>query len=272
MNARATTLSHQLTELAVRYETADFLPADPSLFMHQVRGDLNREAMAFVAAAISYGSRRQFMPKIQAILDATGGDVDAWLRHRAFADAAASPLAFSPADTACFYRLQTRADMYAFFQATADVLCRYGSLHSFAAEAVRADCIAMPRHRPQARPALAFITALTRHFADGGSRGVIPKDATSACKRVCMFLRWMVRQASPVDLGLWADIIAPEALIMPLDTHVMQQAARLGLITAATTSMSTALRLTEAVAQVFPNDPLRADFALFGYGVNAKEQ
>ena len=83
-----------------------------------------------------------------------------------------------------------------------------------------------------------------------------------------MFMRWMVRRESPIDLGLWADIIAPDALIMPLDTHVMQQAARLRLMASATTSMSNALRLTDTVAHFFPDDPLRADFALFGYGVD----
>ena len=82
-----------------------------------------------------------------------------------------------------------------------------------------------------------------------------------------MFMRWMVRTGSPVDLGLWT-FLSPTTLIMPLDTHVLQQAQRLQLITSATASMSTALRLTDTLREVFPDDPTRADFALFGYGVN----
>ncbi len=268
MFARDTSLQQYLAELASRYETPAFLPADPSWFMHQVSGDANREAMAFVAAAISYGSRRQFMPKIQAILDATGGDVYAWLRQRAFADAASSPLSFRPDDTRCFYRLQTCADIYTFLSATAALLQQHGSIRRFAEHAIATSTLPPPRQRPQALPTLAVIDALARHFSACGSRGVIPKDTTSACKRVCMFMRWMVRRESPIDLGLWADIIAPDALIMPLDTHVMQQAARLRLMASATTSMSNALRLTDTVAHFFPDDPLRADFALFGYGVD----
>ena len=88
------------------------------------------------------------------------------------------------------------------------------------------------------------------------------------CKRVCMFLRWMVRSGSPVDLGLWADIIDRRTLIMPLDTHVVQEATRLWLLASRTASMSTAKKLTAAMLEVFPDDPLRADFALFGLGVD----
>ncbi|MBQ7442307.1 MAG: TIGR02757 family protein [Bacteroidaceae bacterium] len=264
-----TSLNATLAAYAERYERPEFIIGDPSWFMHQVRGDANREAMAFVAAALSYGSRAQFMPKVQTLLDASGGDIDAWVRSGAFEDPARSgDSALLPNDARCFYRLQTRAAMHAFLRALRDILRRHGSLHSFVAAELRHATLAPPRQRPESRDALAAITALARHFAAAGSTGVIPKDATSACKRVCMFLRWMVRTDSPVDLGLWADTIDRRALIMPMDTHVVQQARRLGLLRTATTSMATALELTRAVAATFPDDPLRADFALFGYGVD----
>ena len=83
-----------------------------------------------------------------------------------------------------------------------------------------------------------------------------------------MFLRWMVRDDSCVDLGLWSSFIAKDSLIMPLDTHVLTQAKLLGLISSKTSSMSVALNLTKKLKEVFPLDPLKADFALFGYGAN----
>ena len=83
-----------------------------------------------------------------------------------------------------------------------------------------------------------------------------------------MFLRWMVRKESPVDLGLWNDIIDQRTLIMPLDTHVIQEANRLGLIKTKSTSMKIACELTEKLRKIFPEDPLKGDFALFGYGIN----
>ena len=62
-------LKQHIISLSERYETADFLPADPSSFMHKVKGEANQEAMAFIASCLSYGSRKQFFPKIQYLLD-----------------------------------------------------------------------------------------------------------------------------------------------------------------------------------------------------------
>ena len=83
-----------------------------------------------------------------------------------------------------------------------------------------------------------------------------------------MFLRWMSRTESPVDLGLWKDFIDRRTLIMPMDVHVMRQSNALGLLKAASASMTTARRLTVAMLEVFPDDPLKGDFALFGLGID----
>ena len=83
-----------------------------------------------------------------------------------------------------------------------------------------------------------------------------------------MFLRWMVRDNSPVDLGLWSDFIDKRTLIIPLDTHVLQEANTLGLLNGKTASMTVAKKLTAKLSLIFPDDPLKGDFALFGYGVN----
>ena len=119
-----------------------------------------------------------------------------------------------------------------------------------------------------ARDGLAAIEAICRVFGQEGASGIVPQNAQSACKRVCMFLRWMVRSGSPVDLGLWADCIDRRTLIMPLDTHVLAEAQRLKFLTSNSATMSTARRLTQQMLEIFPDDPLKGDFALFGYGVN----
>ena len=295
-----------LREYAERYETADFIVGDPSWFMHQVSSDADREVMAFLAAGLSYGSRAQFLPKIQSLLNSAEGQPDAWVRDGAYRDC------FFEGDPACFYRLYTRGDMFRFLELLRALLGRYGSLGGYLREVLVADGALPPRlraaepsaclpsrHRaagladremvgfaqepsappsgrtdsaadgalPQGRKAsaLAAVEALCRHF---GTSAVVPKDASSACKRLCMFLRWMVRDSSPVDLGLWADFIDKRSLIVPLDTHVLTEASALGLIHSRNASMSSALRLTSTLATIFPDDPLKGDFALFGYGVN----
>ena len=113
-------LASRIRQLADKYETADFLAADPSSFMHRVTGAANQEAMAFIASCLSYGSRKQFFPKIQFVLDASGGEVDRWVRSDEWQN--------DIADTAeCFYRLYTRHDMCCLLAAYSRMLNRYGS-------------------------------------------------------------------------------------------------------------------------------------------------
>ena len=80
----------------------------------------------------------------------------------------------------------------------------------------------------------------------------------------------MVRKNSPVDLGLWEWFDESE-LIIPLDTHVLQEAIKMGIISEKVSgSYKTAVKITEALKEVWPKDPCRGDFALFGLGVDAK--
>ena len=96
---------------------------------------------------------------------------------------------------------------------------------------------------------------------------LISNGKTSANKRLNLFLRWMVRQNSPVDLGLW-DWYPPSKLLMPLDTHVVAVAKAFGLVAEnATPNLKLAIQLTDIMSEIFSGDPLKGDFALFGYGV-----
>lgn len=98
----------------------------------------------------------------------------------------------------------------------------------------------------------------------------VSQNPKGACKKLHMFLRWMVRRGSPVDLGLW-DWANAADLLIPLDTHVLQESARLGLIAPnAAASAKTAIDLTQKMAAAFPGDPARADYALFGLGVDGE--
>lgn len=241
-------LKYLLIEYAKRYETTDFLATDPSWFMHQVDGNRNRETLAFIASCLSYGSRKQFFPKIQYLLDCSHGEVYDWVYYGRFDKDI-------PDDTKrCYYRLYTFHTMNTFFHALKDMLTEHGTIGEYV--------------RRNANDGYSAIVAICTYFSGKGIEVIIPKDTKSACKRVCMFLRWMVRDGSPVDLGLWSGYLDKRTLIMPMDTHVIQEANKLGLLKGKGASMAAARKLTARMAEIFPNDPLKGDFALFGYGVN----
>lgn len=89
----------------------------------------------------------------------------------------------------------------------------------------------------------------------------------STCKRICMYLRWMVRNdKNGVDFGIWKKI-KPSQLICPCDLHVDRVARKLMLIRRKQTDWQTALELTENLRRLDPTDPVRYDFALFGLGI-----
>jgi uncharacterized protein (TIGR02757 family) len=92
-------------------------------------------------------------------------------------------------------------------------------------------------------------------------------DKKSACKRLCMYLRWMVRDDKKVDFGIWKNI-KPADLICPVDVHSSNIARKLGLLHRQQNDWQSAIELTESLIQFDKNDPVKYDFALFGMGVN----
>lgn len=116
-------------------------------------------------------------------------------------------------------------------------------------------------------------------FAAGGPPVLVPPrtrkhiaspEKHSSCKRINMFLRWMVRDdGNGVDFGLWRRIPTAE-LICPLDLHVARVAKKLGLLHRKQSDWTAALELTQQLALLDPDDPTKYDFALFGLGVMEK--
>ncbi len=271
-------LKNKLRMLADRYEVESFTDEDPSRFLRWYEPEKGRgsladvEAASFIAAMLAFGNRKQFIPKITSILesaDSTSGSISAWLKSGAFKRD-------FPTGTAKFYRFYSYDDMQTFFTELAEILKSADSLGDFFREEGKVFPSLQPAPRSSATPsnggaprnapaALPLCDLISQSFPQSS---IVPKGRTSANKRIHMFLRWMVRRGSPVDLGLWqwAD---PAALLIPLDVHVMQEAAKLGLIPQkATASRKTAILLTSALNEVFPGDPCRGDFALFGLGVD----
>lgn len=93
-------------------------------------------------------------------------------------------------------------------------------------------------------------------------------DPKAANKKIWMMRRWMVRCDGKVDLGLWKNS-SPAELVIPLDVHVYTQASALGLCKRRSKDFATAQEITDSFRELFPEDPVKGDFALFGYGVNA---
>lgn len=117
--------------------------------------------------------------------------------------------------------------------------------------------------------------SFTDFFPERTRKHIATPTRNSSCKRLLMFLRWMVRHddrnavGGGVDFGLWTRL-HPSQLVMPIDVHVNRVARKLGLLTRPQTDWKAALELTEILRTFDPSDPVRYDFALFGLGVEGE--
>lgn len=248
----AYTLNDNLKRWAEQYETAEFIQSDPVQIPHRYDSRVNIEISAFVTAWIAWGSRKQIIQKADFIdreifkgapyhyivgTD-TQGTAPEWKQYKGSKEN--------------FYRTFTYADFH-------DLCAR---LHHVYTNWESIEAAIKYSHEINGEPSLQTLFSLF-----GSVKGIPDGTTQTACKRLCMFLRWMCRKGSPVDFGLW-DVCDPRNLIIPLDTHVHKQALRLGLVKRRTPDLQTAIEITDRFAEIFPDDPTKGDFALFGYGVN----
>lgn len=109
-------------------------------------------------------------------------------------------------------------------------------------------------------------------YVDRSKKHISSPLSGSACKRLCMYLRWMVREDDKgIDFGIWKSI-KPSQLICPLDVHVMNTVNEIGLMKCDKADWNSAMTLTKKLKTYCKTDPVKYDFALFGYGVNKKER
>lgn len=246
-------LKKQLIQLAEKYENADFIKSDPSQFMHRYSNILDQEVAGFIAANLSFGRRDQIISHVDFILSRSKSPAE-WIKNSEYKSV------FDESEKS-FYRMFSYKTMRLLFNQMNLILRDNQTLGEY-----------FKKIYFENKTDEHLCRLIANQFS--AECTIIPRTKTSAAKRLNMFLRWMVRDNSPVDLGLW-KWFDKKNLLMPLDTHVMQEAVRFNLLKPSSNgkvpaaTMKNAIQLTEFMKTVFPEDPVRGDFALFGLGVNS---
>ena len=149
------------------------------------------------------------------------------------------------------------------------MLERHGSIGRFFADSYVPGDMALSLSRFSARALALDHGGLYRGRTlpqKAGVRFFFTSPTTGACKRANMYLRWMVRPDDGLDLGLWPQIPTSD-LVVPLDTHIYRFGRYLGWSERKTPGFRTALDITESLARVDPDDPVKYDFALSRMGI-----
>lgn len=249
VSAEHNQLSLLLVSLAEKYNRKEFIADDPVQFPHLYSDKRDIEISALVSSWAAYGNRKQILITLRKLHDEFSGSPFEYISQRKF-----EPYR---SNTDCLYRFYTYEDYYQ--------LC--DSLYAIYVEqnfnSLEDKLLSISTKYSSAESLLKSFISLFP------SQKGIPKNTQSACKRLCLLFRWLIRKDGIVDLGIW-DLLPQSELIIPLDTHVFRLSKQLGLTSRNQADMNTALQITEQLRKIFPADPTLGDFALFGYGIDSK--
>lgn len=251
------TALYNLLEACVdQYNRPGFIAADPISVPHQFSKKQDIEIMGFWAAVLAWGQRKTIINKANELVQLMdGAPHDFILNHQEedrsrFLDF--KHRTFQATDTLYFL------EFFQQYYRTHDSLEDAFAVH-LSPTAPNTETALIGFH--QQFFALPDAPSRTRKHISTPARG-------STCKRLNMFLRWMVRRdARGVDFGIWTRL-RPQQLLMPLDVHVERIARHYGLLQRPQADWLAVLELTDALRAFDAEDPVKYDFALFGMGVD----
>ena len=234
------------------YETwnrPEFISPDPLQTMRRFSNPDDREIAGLIASCLAFGNVKQILASIANVLEAMPRPAK-WLDE-------ATPRRIESTFTSFRHRYSTGAELTAMLVGAKNIRERHGNLGNAFAR-----CIADTDE--DILPGLQRFIGLLN--VNGSANYLLPDPQRgSACKRLHLYLRWMVR-SDAVDPGGWTQI-SPAKLIVPVDTHMHRIAMGLGLTRRNAADLRTAREITAAFRIIAPEDPVRYDFALTRLGI-----
>ena len=247
-------IRERLDSLLASCDAASRRSHDPVDFVHRYAGTPDREIAGLVASSLAFGNAAAARKSIGLVLDRLGPE----------------PAALVCSTDARALRRRLDGFVHRIYRADhlAGLLSRAGGLLRAHGAVGEAFSLHYERTDGSFRESLACLADALRGDADDRSTRHLVSDprAGSACKRLVLYARWMIRPEDGVDLGLWP--IPPSALVIPVDTHVHRISRNLGLTRRRTASGATAEEITDALRQLDAADPVKYDFALCHLGVS----
>lgn len=271
------------------YNKPGFIEHDPICIPHRFTNKQDIEIIGFFAAVLAWGQRKTIINKCIELIDRMDGVPFDFVKNHQDSDLA-QLLGFKHRtfnDTDLLYFVSFFKHHYAHHDSLEYAFIRQDRQTEFRPEygeggqRVTSDLLSSPVCYAQALQAEGrLVENALNTFRDyffslpdyptRTRKHISSPVQNSACKRLNMFLRWMVRDdCRGVDFGLWKQIM-PAQLICPCDVHVERVARKLGLIQRKLSDWKTAVELTEKLRLMDANDPVKYDFALFGLGVEGE--
>jgi len=235
-----------------RYHRPELIPPDPLQVLRRYADPADREIVGLVAALLAYGNVKAILGGVEGVLERLGERPARYLCEH-------GPAALGRRFEGFRYRVTSAADLTGLLVGARGLIRRHGSLDAaLGACLAAADDGLLPGLGRWADALTASAGRPLHHLLPHPGRG-------SACKRLMLYLRWMVRRDA-IDPGGWTSV-SPARLIAPVDTHMHQVALALGWTRRRQANLATALEVTAALRGACPADPIRYDFALTRPGI-----
>lgn len=277
-----------LDEQVEQYNQVGFIEEDPISIPHQFSLQQDKEIMGFFAAILAWGQRKTILNKCQELIQRMDGAPFDFIVHHQPEDLK-QLLGFKHRtfnDTDLLYFVSFLQDHYSNHFSLEDAFLPARPVSEFREEFMEYGPVSENSYSSSAcfkgelvRPEFSIEESLNRFrsyfmrldsFPDRTKKHISSPLQKSTCKRLNMFLRWMVRiDHKGVDFGIWRRI-PMAALICPCDVHVERVARELNLLERKQRDWRMALELTENLRLLNPEDPVVYDFALFGMGVEGR--
>lgn len=239
---------------------ASTISPDPLELVLRYNDPLDQEVAGLLAASFAYGRADIIVRNIGAMLKQMGASPFAYLRDTF------TPVEAQSRFPGFTHRFHKTPDLIALLARLARIIRTRGSLGALFRDSSLADDADIgPALARFVRSIIESVPAESPATAKSLRYLLTSPDDGSACKRMNLYLRWMVRRTSP-DLGLWT-FVDPSKLVMPVDTHIHRIATFLGLNRRSGTDWKTARALTDRLARFDRADPVRYDFALCRLGI-----
>jgi uncharacterized protein (TIGR02757 family) len=243
-----------LEGLYLVYNRRELVYPDPLAFLYEYGDPLDREIAGLVASCLAYGRVAQILKSVRKILSPLGPHPHRFLLRGRLPEGLFGDFK---------HRFTTGEQVRGFLNRASAILRSHGSLEAFMKQCSQGGDFleALNRFSRGLSPSREVLSATAR----GSFSLLAAPENGSACKRLALYLKWMVRR-DDVDPGGWT-VFSPQELIVPTDTHMHGIALRLGLTARKQADLKTALEITRAFAQFCPEDPARYDFALTRFGI-----
>ncbi len=228
----------------------EFAYPDPITIVYRYENPLDQETAALIASSLSYGRVAQIIKSSNYVLKQLDPP------YSMIKNCTEKSLRY------CFngfkHRFTTEDDLIFTILGIKDVLNNYGSIHNLFALNYRQE------DKNYLYSQIKTIKIVNRFFS--GNNSLLPNpEKGSACKRINMFLRWMIRH-DEIDLGIWNDLPSSK-LIVPLDIHMYNICKSLKITTNKSANLKTAIEITDYFAKISPEDPVKYDFSLTRIGI-----